>query len=426
MFKSLRISLYAAIITMSVGEAHSASFDCKLASHRVEKLVCGDTPLSALDETMAVVYQRTVAKALDADALRREQRQWMSSVRSRCFDVSCLVDAYAVRIGQLVAITEPFATPAHEVAACVIVSDRASRHSLDSLIASGRQDRMPPKVLQQLLIAQLGYFSGGEYWKLDLDGDGVLDELVIAIEGTMRVGSAFARLGKHRSELATLSDETGLDLSVLNVRGKNYIASGFLQEVQVLWKLNDQSFVPICRFTPRAIPWITLEKGEQDPLCTASVEQRRYASFSRTHALGSTLGPDTDGRLWSKSPINGMERIDIDNDGQAENLVRLDFTHGGGRGCSATYLAVTDDARTIIPDIGINRLLLEQLGGVHCGPNLSAFTYEGTAFVEAVDQSNTGTRSVFEIRNGRAQERCKAVGHWLYDVDVVELVIGKR
>jgi hypothetical protein len=110
---------------------------------------------------------------------------------------------------------------------------------------------------------------------------------------------------------------------------------------------------------------------------------------------------------------------DIDNDGHPDNLVRIEYVHGGGRGCGARYLAVTDETRTDIPDTRLNRLLLDELGGHPCGPNLNAFTYGGTAFVEA--DHGGGTLAIHEVRHGEAKPRCKFRGRWIYGIDALDL-----
>lgn len=83
--------------------AHAASFDCTKAKSDVEKLICGDTTTSALDEKLQQAY-RTALAATDAPskkALAQEQRNWIKYTRDICQDTTCLQQVYTDRIVML-------------------------------------------------------------------------------------------------------------------------------------------------------------------------------------------------------------------------------------------------------------------------------------------------------------------------------------
>ncbi|WP_368412655.1 lysozyme inhibitor LprI family protein [Dongia sp.] len=78
------------IVIASVGSlarpAHAASFDCAAATQPLEKIICADEDLSALDEKMAATYKETQAK-LDGDAaqtIKTSQRAWLKFLRAYC------------------------------------------------------------------------------------------------------------------------------------------------------------------------------------------------------------------------------------------------------------------------------------------------------------------------------------------------------
>lgn len=85
--------------------AIGASFNCKLAKTPVERAVCADSSLSALDERLAQSYKQALAKAGEGDlTLRIEERQWLDDTSARCDGgdlVPCIREAYAARIGEL-------------------------------------------------------------------------------------------------------------------------------------------------------------------------------------------------------------------------------------------------------------------------------------------------------------------------------------
>jgi TonB family protein len=77
------------------------SFDCSLARTIVEKLICSDEQLSALDRRMADLYRDRIRRALDPIAARSEQIQWLTQFRNLCTTKQCLVEHYQRRIAEL-------------------------------------------------------------------------------------------------------------------------------------------------------------------------------------------------------------------------------------------------------------------------------------------------------------------------------------
>jgi uncharacterized protein len=108
----------------------TASFDCALASAPIEKLICSNDDLAALDAALAQAYgaQRQGLARDEAAALRREQRDWLRSRLTACDvpsaqDASppdealpCLLDLYRERM-QAVGAAAPASREAHPAAA---------------------------------------------------------------------------------------------------------------------------------------------------------------------------------------------------------------------------------------------------------------------------------------------------------------------
>jgi hypothetical protein len=80
--------------------AVTPSFDCGKATNAVEKVVCGDAPLAALDVELARLH-RLASSGARADALRPSQAKWRDE-RNACAtaaDVAaCAVRSYVERI----------------------------------------------------------------------------------------------------------------------------------------------------------------------------------------------------------------------------------------------------------------------------------------------------------------------------------------
>jgi uncharacterized protein len=88
-------------------QGRTASFNCEAATSKVEKLICDDRELSALDDQMAVWY-RAVRRALLPESEYDNQRRWLSE-RNRCLTRQCLKDLYDSRVSELQKLaSQPF------------------------------------------------------------------------------------------------------------------------------------------------------------------------------------------------------------------------------------------------------------------------------------------------------------------------------
>lgn len=92
----LGLTLFAAGVA-----APAASFDCGKASTDVEKLICADSQVSALDGELAQAYQNALAGSASPAALKAAQKSWLAKVRNPCKDSACLIRAYQQRIKAL-------------------------------------------------------------------------------------------------------------------------------------------------------------------------------------------------------------------------------------------------------------------------------------------------------------------------------------
>lgn len=111
------------------GSASGASFPCQKAGTFVEKAVCDNKLLSALDDELDVAYSNALKVAVDAEGLRAQQRGWLSNVRNSCQNESCLRRVYMERLNALEAYAKPKpvapAAPACEFAGLNLPADFA-------------------------------------------------------------------------------------------------------------------------------------------------------------------------------------------------------------------------------------------------------------------------------------------------------------
>lgn len=113
----LAVSAFTMLLaTTAVAQEAKPSFDCAKASTPVEHAICASPSVAALDAEMAVSYAAALKQSGDAEALRREQRDWAAQRGPTCgimpgadddvAEVSdealmCLTDLYQARFDQL-------------------------------------------------------------------------------------------------------------------------------------------------------------------------------------------------------------------------------------------------------------------------------------------------------------------------------------
>lgn len=93
-----------AVSMMASNLVFAASFDCRNASTRVEKLICSSETISKADSELGNVYTYVLANTYAKEkksALIAEQKSWIMTIRDRCNDVNCLLHAYRTRIDDL-------------------------------------------------------------------------------------------------------------------------------------------------------------------------------------------------------------------------------------------------------------------------------------------------------------------------------------
>jgi len=94
----------AALLLLTATASLGASFDCNKAATAVEKQVCSDGELSALDDEVARAYTAALARTRSNElrAVRRDQLAWLHK-RNGCSASKrlCLAETYQLRISEL-------------------------------------------------------------------------------------------------------------------------------------------------------------------------------------------------------------------------------------------------------------------------------------------------------------------------------------
>lgn len=76
------------------------SFNCAKASNKVEKMICTNPVLSALDENLSKAFKEALKAKNDKEQLKKEQFLWMKE-RDKCKESICVQKTYESRIADL-------------------------------------------------------------------------------------------------------------------------------------------------------------------------------------------------------------------------------------------------------------------------------------------------------------------------------------
>jgi len=94
--------LWVILALLVPSQSWAASFDCAKASTKLEKLICSDKELNALDDALGKAYKKALNVATNRDALKNGQKEWLRTTLRPCdIDKACLVPAYNNRIAAL-------------------------------------------------------------------------------------------------------------------------------------------------------------------------------------------------------------------------------------------------------------------------------------------------------------------------------------
>ncbi|MGL5523110.1 MAG: restriction endonuclease [Aeromonas veronii] len=100
MGKIMKIIIFSMMYVFFSGYTFAASFDCSLASSKIEKQICNNPELSKLDETLGKIYKK-ISKYPD---VRQSQRNWIRNVRNVEKYDAVIIAAYKKRISVLESI----------------------------------------------------------------------------------------------------------------------------------------------------------------------------------------------------------------------------------------------------------------------------------------------------------------------------------
>ncbi|WP_431103992.1 lysozyme inhibitor LprI family protein [Roseateles noduli] len=157
-------------------QAEAASFDCKKAGGRIERLICGDPSLSELDDLLQTAYLSRGRPADDGDDLKvpekvvTEQKRWLAT-RNACRDAGCLETLYEQRIAALSSCPSGGRGVDELCEALLAQAERALQRverRMDAYLAKAFTDYTPDDYVQ---VAQEAFRAGEQTWRDHRDAE---------------------------------------------------------------------------------------------------------------------------------------------------------------------------------------------------------------------------------------------------------------
>ncbi len=380
-----------------IGLASAASFDCGKASTNVEKLICNDEKLSKLDDELFSAYRAERQVDKKGNALKNSQIIWLKD-RNKCIDSACINKSYSTRIEQLSTAVKSGTSQlpiSLKIVAddCKVVANHINRGTLN-LLKMSRTAHYPDKEDLKPILGKNTFSSTVYYWSVDLNNDGILDHVAMNFEGLMSSPQTYVISGKKDADNLELDDPSEVGSDVVNVGGRFYISDGYK-----LYNLSKSGELQsTCSFKQVGKPVLELVSDKINPLCLQiNPEKLRYVDYKEKHNLGAL--PDD-----RETPHESIARVDLDNDGKKENVIRIDYMFLGRMTCSQTYIAVTNDDRSKILDSNLNQLLRELSSTPYCS-NLDVFVQSNTTYIDSI--SSKSDHVIYSIKDNKADKVCE-------------------
>lgn len=145
-FHALRpglVATFVGVLLLWGGAAEAASFDCKKAASRIERLICDEPDLDSFDSQLEGAYRGALDRSLRPQSVRDRQTAWLKQ-RDACADTGCLSAAYQQQIKLLMTISDKpeiceRAVSTRDINECGAEYSRRADRELDRYVASARK-----------------------------------------------------------------------------------------------------------------------------------------------------------------------------------------------------------------------------------------------------------------------------------------------
>jgi uncharacterized protein len=291
-----------------VAPSEGASFDCQRARGRIEKLICADAQLAALDRRAAELFALAATHVTDPSDLRREQRRWLRE-RDNCKVAACLLSSYETRVRQL----ETFTGKLPAATVLDLCTRLAAAETRSTTLAAS---------------------AGSE----DVNNDGIVETAAQCAGGSANYPCvSYAVAGGTPLQI----QPQGFDWAAYSPLGRTafrfddrtfiyYSADGALERPShITYVTPTNRELRMCEFETVARS-VVLEGGHD--VCNALETGEGIEAIE----LQDIAEPSP---LFGRDDTFARRRgsADIDNDGLEEELIELRYESGAGQGCTFNY-----------------------------------------------------------------------------------------
>lgn len=414
----------------------AASFDCKKAQSKTEKLICSHGDLGELDEQLADVYARVKEVAPDKRALTQQQRDWMAGVRNACPDADCLSRVHRLRIlelaGALVSLAPINDTLLSDEEGKSICSELATLNDgrkLKKLVVPGthsihiRGSSLESKYAvsdmetQTLRKNSSSYSEALEVFRLRLKQRDDPVRFATAPTGGSCPSSTMFNLSLLLStpddsggieEVEDLNDSLDMvhsgahDYPIL-YRNRNFVITSARRDLSqpslVSWIRPNGMIRPLCLLGQQGHSKIVILKASNKKLCEVLVSRPSGPVDISDRIPDSSDRDEFVQRYVRYADSMKAYRLDINSDGKAENVGHFSYASGAGCGSNERWLSVLSPDLKMVIWSPLHQAM-EELVDV-----AAIYTVNGQHYIEGATQRDS--LGLFQMRGTMLEQVCR-------------------
>ena len=259
-------------------------------------------------------------------------------------------------------------------------------------------------------------------YRVDIDNDGEIDNVVLSADGTaqyekLTVFDAQWQLKRFELEGYAPADFTpgyAEESAIYRFKGRTYTAAQSTSFGKLIYAavVDRGQKRLICKFGYDKTPQESIVIGQREAVCHAVLRgDLEYIELTESHGLRNDVrcfesnGPDC------ARPNGPSGLLDIDNDGVDEQVVSMEVSWGGGRGCGFDFLAIPEPDGSQLKRDGSGKLLLDATatwGDACSGAKSQPFRYDGAVYIENkyLAENPRNYHDIVRIAGGRVEKVC--------------------
>lgn len=355
-----RISWITLAWLVLITSAQAASFPCYNALTTVEKLICSNAYVSTLDDKLIEIYSAKLKSAkfqneITENSIRQEQKNWLKK-RNVCHDITCIKNEYEARIDQLTSINRKGSIP--------LISEKKAEAVCKEIVELANAGKVRSRLIKFTTASQQDIDAWGRLRGVEgLYLNGILDVDYDRDNKTVHVGSIsnggtcstdfIIDLGtaiKRRSPLATY-------IGFSKEEVENFESASWGRSDSLLFVQNEPIVVTanISEYAEDIALVSWFGEGQQRPLCATSalgveveITESKVPELCNAVANGD-FTPIEWNNVKDRRELEGLRTkdqtefaetasIDLNADGEIDNVLLLNSSSGAGCGSSRQWL----------------------------------------------------------------------------------------